>query len=277
MMTETTDKQVRFHAPIPYLGPMTEYPIFHSGYPEAENLTVNWHDMPIHDARAIPGGASLASVGFGLVEHRSNIRDFTDRSELAAAVPGEIAEIVKAASGATEVLVSAGALSPRYSDRRGVVSGSERAARFCHNDFTPGSVGIHIVNEFPGVDRDRLTGRIAAYNLWRCISPPPQDMPLALCSPLTIAPVDVVAGEARYGAPGSHGVWGEVCLFRHNPAHRWFYFPNMTRDEVLIFAGYDSDPGHPSIVCHTAVDDPTCPADTPPRWNVDIRCYALFD
>ena len=84
-------------------------------------------------------------------------------------------------------------------------------------------------------------------------------------------------GEARYGPPENYGVWGEVALLRFNSAHRWYYFPDMRPEEILIFAGYDSDPRYPSIVPHTAVEDPGSSPDAPPRWNIDIRCYALFD
>lgn len=32
----------------------------------------------------------------------------------------------------------------------------------------------------------------------------------------------------------------EAFVFRFNPGHRWYYFPDMTRDELLLFKLYDS-------------------------------------
>jgi len=275
--TPQSGETVRFHAPIGHLGPMTKYPIFHSGYPAAENLTVDWRDVPIRDARTIDGGASLASHGFAVVDFPSRVRDFSDPAAIAVSYAQEIVEIVKSVTGASEVLAPSAGIASRFSDRRGVVARAERAARFSHNDFTPCSTGIHIANEYPEVNRARLNGRIAAYNLWRRITPPPQDMPLALCDPRSISLADLVTAEARYGPPESYGVWGEVALLRFNPAHRWYCFPEMRPNEILIFAGYDSDSRYPSIVPHTAIEDPNCPQDAPSRWNIDIRCYALFD
>ena len=44
----------------------------------------------------------------------------------------------------------------------------------------------------------------------------------------------------------------------------------MTRNEALVFKGFDSDTSRPSAVPHAAFDDPTCPSDAPPRL-LDVR------
>jgi len=129
---------VRFHAPIGHLGPMTQYPIFHSGYPAAENLTVDWRDVPIRDARTIDGGATLASHGFAIINCPSQVRDFSDPAAIAAVYAREIVEIVKAATGASEVLAPTAGIALRFSDRKGVVAGAERAARFFAQRFHTG-------------------------------------------------------------------------------------------------------------------------------------------
>ena len=70
--------------------------------------------------------------------------------------------------------------------------------------------------------------------------------------------------------------------YRLNPAtadeHRWFYFPQMRKDEVLFFKQYDSDPKARSRFCfHTAFDDPTVPRDAPLRQSIEVRALALFN
>jgi hypothetical protein len=34
---------------------------------------------------------------------------------------------------------------------------------------------------------------------------------------------------------------GASALFTCNPAHRWWYYPNMTRDETIFIKFHDSD------------------------------------
>ena len=53
----------------------------------------------------------------------------------------------------------------------------------------------------------------------------------------------------------------------------------MTAGEALIFKVFDSSqaPGVPRFVFHTAFDDPTTPADAPPRRSVELRTVALWD
>ena len=72
----------------------------------------------------------------------------------------------------------------------------------------------------------------------------------------------------------SDSVWYMVAI---NPAHRWVYFPDLHRDELLLFRGYDSDPARSRRVPHTAFDDPSGGDDAPPRESIDIRCVAFFD
>jgi hypothetical protein len=51
----------------------------------------------------------------------------------------------------------------------------------------------------------------------------------------------------------------------------------MTRDEVLIFRNYNSDPAWPTPVPHVAFDDLAVPKGTPPRASIETRAFAFFD
>ncbi len=65
-------------------------------------------------------------------------------------------------------------------------------------------------------------------------------------------------------------------VFSFNPDHRWYYFPNMTRDEVALFKFYDSDQGRAWRVPHTAFhDQPTL--GTQMRSSVEYRVTAYFE
>ena len=66
-------------------------------------------------------------------------------------------------------------------------------------------------------------------------------------------------------------------VVRHNDAHEWHYFSNLTRDEVIVFKAFDSDAPNALNAAHTAFDDPTAPADAEPRASIEARFVAFFD
>jgi hypothetical protein len=70
---------------------------------------------------------------------------------------------------------------------------------------------------------------------------------------------------------------GETYQLTYNPDHRWFYFPEMTRDEALVFKVYDSaKDGRARFTPHTSFSDPTSAADAPPRQSIEVRTFAFF-
>ena len=63
--------------------------------------------------------------------------------------------------------------------------------------------------------------------------------------------------------------------FLYSAAHEWWYFPEMTRDELLFFVFHDSDHGRAWRVIHSAFRDPA--AETPvPRHSIELRTFAFF-
>ena len=64
----------------------------------------------------------------------------------------------------------------------------------------------------------------------------------------------------------------------YNPDHEWYYFPEMTRDEALVFKVYESaKDGRARFTAHTSFNDPNTPVDAPPRESIEIRTLAFFD
>ena len=57
---------------------------------------------------------------------------------------------------------------------------------------------------------------------------------------------------------------GQTYRLRYNPAHRWFYFPEMRRDEALVFKVFESEKdGRARFTPHTSFEDPTTPSGAP--------------
>ena len=92
-----------------------------------------------------------------------------------------------------------------------------------------------------------------------------------------MAPDDVVGCDQVISTGDGNTIRFELSLYHHNPGQRWFYFPDLHPDELLVFTGHDSDPARPQGVAHAAFTDPSCPAGVPPRESIDERLIAFFD
>jgi hypothetical protein len=126
--------------------------------------------------------------------------------------------------------------------------------------------------------------RAVATSTWRAFSPPPQDWPLAVCDFRSVAPEDGLPNSLYFVDAIPADPFGSVeglrkvtsgSEFYFNPAHEWWYFPDMTRDEVLFFKFHDSDHSRAWRVPHSAFLDRTASA-TVPRHSIEFRTFAFF-
>ena len=70
---------------------------------------------------------------------------------------------------------------------------------------------------------------------------------------------------------------GEVFQMFHSPDHRWYYFPEMRRDDLLFIKCFDSmTDGRARCSAHTAFDDPTTPPGSPPRYSIEVRTLVMW-
>src|SRR5256714_1180102 len=227
------------------------------------------HTMSISDGRAAQ--LSLDGNGFVLVEHRTAVKDFFDAEELKSLYYREVEELVKELSGAKRVLVFDHTL--RSGDE------AEREAKLvrepvlsAHNDYTEWS-GPQRVREVMGDEAERLLRRrFAIIQVWRAIRKPIQANPLAILDSRSLVPEDLLVAERRY----PHRV-GQTYRLKYNPGHRWFYFPEMRRDEALVFKVYDSETdGRARFTPHTSFVDPATPPGSSPRQSIEARTMAFF-
>ena len=229
--------------------------------------------MVIGESRA--HGTSLDREGFALVQHHSAVTDFADSAEVAKIHADEIAALVKQVTGADSVVVT-GTGVLRFAERS-TLSGAldnSRPARFAHVDVSDATAAQFSQRSLPEGKTAPL--RTAHYNIWRAISPAPQDVPLALCDARSVAADDLLPADAIFDRDGVD-VWSfEGLVVAHSPAHRWHWFSDLGRDEVIMFKTNDSDPDRAHSVPHVAFDDPDCPADAPPRASIEMRAIAYW-
>jgi hypothetical protein len=142
-----------------------------------------------------------------------------------------------------------------------------------HNDYTDKSGPQRVRDLLPAPEAEaRLKRRFVEINVWRPIKGPVQAWPLALADAQSIAPADVIPADLIYADRT-----GEILYGIYNPAHRWNYFPRMAREEAVLIKCFDSlTDGRARFSLHTAFEDPTTPANAPPRESIEIRTLAFF-
>jgi hypothetical protein len=226
--------------------------------------------VSIHDARPLAGELSLDRNGFVLADHPTAVRDFFDPEQLANIYYPEVEQLVKRVSGASRVVVFDHTL--RSGDQ------TEQAARrirepvlWAHNDYTEWSGPQRVRDILPEEAGRLLAHRFAIVQVWRAIGRPIQSDPLAVADARSVSPGDLIKAERRY----PHRV-GETYQLQYNPAQRWFWFPEMRRDEALVFKVYDSQTdGRARFTPHCSFVDPTTPAEAPPRQSIEVRTFAF--
>jgi hypothetical protein len=227
--------------------------------------------VEIRNGRPFAGEFSLDVHGFEFRAHHTAMRDFFDADELRRVHYPEVEALVRQVSGAARVVVFDHTL--RSGDE------SEREARLVrepvlsvHNDFTDWSGPQRVRDLLPDEAARLLAGRFAIIQVWRAINRPIQSNPLAIADARSLAASDLIAAERRY--PNRVG---ETYRVSYNPAHRWFYFPEMRRDEALVFKVYDSArDGRARFTAHSSFVDPTTPPGAPPRQSIEMRTLAFF-
>ena len=247
-------------------------PVYHANDHSRDILTIDARPVTIADGREAP--PSLAREGFQILAHRSTVRDFTHVPENGELHRGEIHELIRTITGADEVQVNGSGVL-RFAEKS-ALSGklnNSRPARFAHVDVSDATAAEFAAKATP---EGRRLARYAMFNVWRAITLPPQDVPLAFCDWTSVAAEDLIASDAVFDVDGE-AVWSfEGLTVAANPAHRWTYFSDMTRDEVVIFTTNDSDRARPHCVPHCAFDDARVADEAPPRASLEMRATALW-
>jgi hypothetical protein len=257
-----------------FLGPMSDWPVFYARQLHKTNLNLVPHEVAIHDYRV--RSATLEKEGFALFEHELDIGGETDSEAIARAYFPSLNELIKRVTGASKVLHSRPLLRWKGEAPKGAPDNS-KPARFVHSDYNIESF-YGFAHKMMEKDPDRghwLGGRIAAFNVWRVLTAPPQDMPLAVLDKSSIEHKDQVKATSYIDDPKwmmSHG----ATLWRYSEGQRWSYFSNMKVNEVLVFLSYDSEDHDVAGPAHSAFDNPLCPPDAAPRISLETRVFCYW-
>jgi len=228
--------------------------------------------MYIRDARPLAAELSLDVQGFSLHVHQTALLDAYDDAAVRAIYYPEMEQLVRGATGASEVLVFDHNVRSDVRARAGQ-PGVYEPVRRVHNDYTHVSA-LRRVHQLLGDDvTHRLQRRWAIVNVWRPLFGPVQDVPLAVCDGRGIEERDLIAIDLLY-----RDRVGENFSFAHSPRHRWYYVPEMQADEALLLKCYDSsEQARCRFTAHSAFDHPRVPPGARPRESIEIRTLLFYD
>jgi hypothetical protein len=268
-------------AKVEFLAARSERPVYYAS--SAGRNAAHEIDQPmklvaveVEDARQrtdddLQGEFGQHPSGFELHKLPTRVEDFLDQSEIDSIYAAEIESFLKVVTGCYRVFIfdyTVRASDPELRARKQV----REPASLVHNDYTPNS-GFVCLQESLGDEAAELAqGRFQIINVWRPLVDPVEDFPLALCDTRSLTTADLVDTERR--APNHIG---EIQLALHTDEQRWFYFPEMRPDEVLLFKTFDSiDGGINPCSIHSAIRLPDAPADAKPRESIEARALVFY-
>ncbi len=268
-------------AEVEFLSKRTERPIYYASsagrnakhdIDQPMNIvTVNVEDARARSDQQAPREFGQHPSGFDLLKFETRVDNFLDPGQIESVYEGEIIDFLKRVTGGYRVHIfdhTVRASDPDLREQKNV----REPATLVHNDYTSTS-GFVCLQENLGADADELArGRFQIINVWRPLTDPVEDYPLALVDARSLKADNLVDTERR--APNHVG---EIQLALHDPDQRWFYFSAMRPDEVLLFKTFDSIDGgtHPCNI-HTAIHLADALPDAKPRESVETRAFVFY-
>jgi hypothetical protein len=239
--------------------------------------------VTIRNARAAGQPFTLDRNGFTLARYPTVLTDIRDRAGIRAFYAREVEAIVKDLTGA-DLVVSMGAeMRSSLPDGEAIHPPAARV----HIDYDAKTARRVAERRYRRVQPEGPPpARFMLLSIWRCFSPPPQDWPIALCDyqssnddrEVRVAKIDVERlpeGDARFVPIDGEEELGASGLFIFNPAHRWYYYSDMTRDEIVAIKFHDSDDSRACRAPHSAFHDENR-IGAFPRESIEFRVAAFF-
>lgn len=250
-------------------------PVRYVDWPEEEHKAhrpaYETRRMRIENGRNCGQAFTLPTHGFRLLAQTPAIQDFYNEDEILRVYYPETEALIKEQSGAKRVYVFDHTVRTADDSRL-----AERWIRTpvhgVHNDYTERSAPQRVRDFLPDEADELLKHRFGIIQTWRPINKPVESEPLALIDGSTIPGVGFIPYQRRY-----KDRTGETYHISYSDEHRWYYFPHMTRDEVIVFKVFDTDPSAGvRFTAHSAFTDPTSAPDAGIRESIEMRALVFY-
>lgn len=230
-------------------------------------------EVVVHDAWSEVDKLSVDKEGFELHDFGAEFTQFNDDDMVRSVFYQQVISYVKRHTGARQVVVFDHTIRKRMPADLKVQTEAQRpAVLLVHSDYTVMSGPQRVRDVMKESAETLLQGRVAFYNVWKPLYNRVEELPLAMIDAQTHDTADMLRMDLKYSDRT-----GEIYVMRHNPKHRWLYFPHMEARHALLLKTYDScTDGRCRFMGHSAFEDPTSPADAAMRESIEIRTMAFF-
>ncbi|WVQ81582.1 hypothetical protein IAT38_003706 [Cryptococcus sp. DSM 104549] len=230
----------------------------------------------------------LKTRGFAVLKHKSGFLADIPSEEGTAKYLEETAELLKKILGCDKVIAWNSVcrkntpetkekhVAKQQAPEKGFVPSSrlQPIAGLAHVDQTA-EWGFELCGKAAGKPAGEYK-RCQIINLWRPLSGPVTNAPLAMLDPTTLSPDDLGTHASQYGS----GI-----DIHHSPSQQWAYIRHQMPDEAILLKCYDSDQGKNGEVLycgHVAVQVDDDAVGIPeelvrPRESIEVRLVALWE
>ncbi|WOH80391.1 CmcJ/NvfI family oxidoreductase [Bradyrhizobium sp. BEA-2-5] len=239
------------------------------------------YDVTIRNAHPIVDELSLDKEGFTFIQRKLSCAKERDPQKIRERYLEEMVPFIKDYFNASWVVPKRDAVILRSSGGDSAPSATEKddgfvrayVAGFAHIDYAPiaGPVMAAREEQLRG-NPIRAYSRLMIIQTWHALSEPPQDFPLAFCDGSSVVDTDLV--ESLYDR---YNVRHKTWLLHYSPLYRWYYFPEMSAGEFLLFKGYDSDDNHNPRSAHAAFDNRRTYPNAKPRKSIEARFFVYCE
>ncbi|MFB3103952.1 MAG: CmcJ/NvfI family oxidoreductase [Pseudomonadales bacterium] len=229
--------------------------------------------------------------GFELIQHTSDVSNWWDEGEIERIHYDEIETLARRLTSCDHVLFypaihRSEAMAKKHPDFAPI--------QFVHSDYTE-SYGEMIKDpDHPyraifepfmaraGISNKNIRDatRVVTLQFWRNIGPALPDFPIGFCDCRTVAREDLTPVLlTEYGGVRTEFEVFAVSRPNFEGQHRWYTFPALTEDEVVVFRTYDSarvECGKAFWTLHSAFRDTSLSADAPARQSLELRAICLY-
>jgi len=266
------------------------------------SFTLTDHKRSVENLRGQESNFSTDISGFAVYKSPAQETAFTDNKAVEQGYYVEVESLLRQKlPGVKKVVIF------DHTIRRREKASPRQPVQQVHVDQTPGAAEVRVRRHVPSSEAEGLLkGRYQIINVWRPISNPAADFPLAIVDWRSTSPSDFVKVDLLYPKRNDDGddrgkealpdpssthstegyeVKGETYAVAPNDKHRFYYMKDMTPEEVMFIKCFDSrsqsrpggKEGLADCTPHTAFVDPQTSADAPGRQSIEVRCLVFYE
>lgn len=296
-VTRDVDTTLNYTKALPTTGPSERWFIntyVSSNGKREQNVEEQVVQTTIHDIRGHESDTHIDVTGFQALNSPSTvdadlILDGTEE-QVKEAYYGEVEQLLKRVTGASHVVFFDHTIRKVRPGQPDDSPSNRQPVQRVHVDQTPASAHTRVKRHAPDIPWKRFQ----LINVWRPLKNPVNDYPLAVADFRSIDVVNDLIPTVRVAQPPLPN--GETYSVLYNPQHRWYYWSQMTPDEVLLLKCYDSASQALTTVKesaaevdetllrdvagltpHTAFYDAQAANEGPTRNSIEVRALAFYD